>query len=167
MRPFTPGDTVVYPTVGTGIIRAIEDFSVEGISQPMYVIWFSRHQMTQRVPTTTDKLRGLSTKKETEEALRKLVGRRKKIRAHPHVVKRIHDAQLNSGALSDLTELVCNLFVTEGEVQSYTNMQVSEEATARLVDELAALGGLSDAVVYGLVEEALTTKKLPAELKRL
>lgn len=167
MRLFAPGDTVVYPTVGVGTIQAVENFCVGGISQPMYVIWFDRQQMTQRVPITTDLLRSLSTKTETERALHKLVARRKKIRGHPHVVKRVHDAQLNSGILADLAELVCNLFITEGEAQSYTNMQVSEEANARLVDELVAISGLPDSVVYGLVEEALTTKKLPAELKRL
>ncbi len=167
MRPFSPGDTVIYPAHGVGTVQSIETSTVNGAVQPMYRIWFARQQMTVHVPLDNQSLREITTKKAMEQALQKLIANRKKVRGYPHQVQRFHNAKLTSGVISELTQLVCNLFVPEGEERSYANLQLAEEATARLVDELSLIMELPDSTVYGLVEEALTTKKLPPELKRL
>ena len=161
MRHFSPRETVVYPAHGVGTIRAVRNLTVEGIPQEMYVIDLTQGGVTLHVPLENNALRPLVTKKEMEVALKKLTGNRKRLRGYPHHIKRAYEQKLASGDITLLTELVRDTYVSEGQVQSYSLQQIAEKALTRLVDELAAVTGRSESVVYALVEEALATKGYP------
>ena len=47
---FAPGDFVVYPTHGVGLVTGVEDVSISGQSLSLFVIEFEQDRMTLRGP---------------------------------------------------------------------------------------------------------------------
>ena len=145
---FKPGDHVVYPAHGVGMVTAIETREVAGMELEMLVIEFEKEKMTLRIPlgkVDSAGLRGLSSKKDMQDALKTLKGKVRIKRTMWSRRAQEYEAKINSGSLVQVAEVVRDLFRNADQPdQSYSERQIYQSALERLVRELAAIDRVSE-----------------------
>ncbi|KAF0116672.1 MAG: CarD family transcriptional regulator [Hyphomonadaceae bacterium] len=143
LEGFQIDEFVVYPAHGVGKVVGVETQIVVGMNLEVYVIAFVQDKMTLRVPTHKAKtcgLRGLSSTRTVNEALRTLTGRARVKRAMWSRRAQEYEAKINSGDLISIAEVVRDLFrATEQPEQSYSERQLYEAALDRMAREFAAI----------------------------
>ena len=140
---FKPGDYVVYPTHGVGMVEAVEISEIAGEKLKLFVISFDRDRMTLRVPVTKAVSTGLrrgTPKKQMEDALQTLKGRARIKRSMWSRRAQEYEAKINSGDPVAIAEVVRDLFRNVGQPdQSFSERQIYEAARDRLASEVAAV----------------------------
>ena len=140
---FKPGDYVVYPTHGVGMVEAIETQEIAGHKLKLFVISFDRDRMTLRVPVAkveTSGLRKLSSRKRMDGALETLKGRARVKRTMWSRRAQEYEAKINSGDPIAIAEVVRDLHRNVGQPdQSFSERQIYESARDRLAYEVAAV----------------------------
>jgi len=173
MQTFIAHDIVIYPAHGVGTIIGIEPHRLTKTTEPvdLYVINFPRHKLTLRVPLTNADLRPISTKIDMGSALSELIRPRKKTGRLWSQRQKGYHSDLNSGDIGKITTLTRNLYATDLEQaqgkQSYSEREIYDEAFIRVAEELAAVAQIEVSTAEALIDQALTTKVLPPELKKL
>lgn len=144
-RSFTTGDTVLYPAHGVGTLISIEEQEVAGLKLEVFVINFERDKMTLRVPTNKAVENGLVVLSDivNEQTLGRILkivsGGRKIKRAMWSRRAQEFEQKTHSGDLIALSEVVRDLNRSRDEetTNSYSEQQILEAATRRLIDILA------------------------------
>jgi len=156
---FKTGEHIVYPAHGVGRIMAIEEQEIAGFKLELFVVTFAKEKMTLRVPTSkvvTVGMRKLSTAPAIEKALEVLTGRARVKRTMWSRRAQEYEAKINSGDLIATSEVVRDLYRSEAQPeQSYSERQLYETALARLVDEIAAVEGLTETEALKRVDTSL------------
>jgi CarD family transcriptional regulator len=158
---FKPGDHVVYPAHGVGMVTSIEMREVAGLELEMLVIEFDKEKMTLRIPVgkvDTAGLRGLASKKEMQDALKTLKGKVRIKRTMWSRRAQEYEAKINSGDLVQIAEVVRDLYRNADQPdQSYSERQIYQAALERLVRELAAVERVEEEKALAKVEDILST----------
>lgn len=158
---FKPGDHVVYPAHGVGMVTSIETREVAGLELEMLVIEFDKEKMTLRIPVgkvDTAGLRGLASKKEMQDALKTLKGKVRIKRTMWSRRAQEYEAKINSGDLVQIAEVVRDLYRNADQPdQSYSERQIYQAALERLVRELAAVERVEEEKALAKVEDILST----------
>ncbi|MEO0348257.1 MAG: CarD family transcriptional regulator [Pseudomonadota bacterium] len=140
---FNINDLVVYPAHGVGQICDIETQTIGGTSIDVYVINFERDKMTLRVPVKRVKncgLRTLATKDEFDNIMTVLSGKAKNRRGMWSRKAQEFESKINSGDLSQIAEVVRDLFKNAGDPdRSYSERVIYENALNRICSEYAAV----------------------------
>ncbi len=157
---FKPGDYVVYPTHGVGMVESIEISEIAGEKLKLFVISFDRDRMTLRVPVTkalSTGLRRVTPKKQMDEALQTLKGRARIKRSMWSRRAQEYEAKINSGDPIAIAEVVRDLFRNVGQPdQSFSERQIYEAARERLAGEVAAIDKTDLEAATERLEELLT-----------
>lgn len=134
---------VVYPTHGVGKITDIETEELYGTTQSFFVIFFSGHKMTLRVPVERAKkagLRPLSDGDDMDKAFKALSGKAK-VKRNVMWSKRqqLYESKINSGNIVYIAEVVRDLHPNvDLPDRSYSERMIYESAFDRLAGEVAA-----------------------------
>ena len=155
-----PGDHVVYPAHGVGLIKSIQKQEIAGEKLEFLVVEFEKERMTLRIPTTkveTAGLRSLSTKKDMQAAMKTLTGKVRVRRAMWSRRAQEYEAKINSGNPVSIAEVVRDLYRNADQPdQSYSERQIYQSALERLTRELA---------VVEKIDEDAAEKKVVAQLR--
>ena len=153
------GDYVVYPTHGVGKISGLETQEIAGQKLRLFVIDFKKDRMTLRVPVqkaSDSGLRGLSTRKVMDSALKTLRGRSRAKRTMWSRRAQEYEAKINSGDPVSIAEVVRDLHRGDDQPdQSYSERQMYQAALDRLARELAALERIDEAAATQKLEQLL------------
>ena len=145
---FKKNDFIVYPAHGVGRVVEIEEQEIAGIKLELYVIDFEKEKMRLRVPTNKADgvgMRKLSTRAEIELGLKVLEGRPRVKRTMWSRRAQEYEAKINSGDLTQVCEVVRDLFrAGDQPEQSYSERQLYEAALDRMSREVAAVKKLDD-----------------------
>ncbi len=156
---FAPGDFVVYPTHGVGLVTGIEEVSISGQSLSLFVIEFEQDRMTLRVPfdkAEKSGLRNLSSKDRMKSALTTLKGTPKVKRTMWSRRAQEYEAKINSGDPVSIAEVVRDLFrKSDQQEQSYSERQIYQAALGRLAREFAAIERIDQEKATEKLEGAL------------
>ena len=140
---FSPGDYVVYPTHGVGVVTNVEMQEIAGQKLKLFVISFDEDRMTLRVPVAkvvTSGLRKLTSRKKMDVALETLKGRARVKRTMWSRRAQEYELKINSGDPLLIAEVVRDLHRKSGQPeQSFSERQIFESACHRLAMELAAI----------------------------
>ena len=140
---FKTGEYVVYPSHGVGVIVAIEEQEVAGLTLELFVISFEQDKLTLRVPVakiTSVGMRKLAEEDAVNKALETVTGRARVKRTMWSRRAQEYEAKINSGDLVSIAEVVRDLFRADDQPeQSYSERQIFEGAASRLARELAAM----------------------------
>jgi len=146
--PFSKGEYVVYPTHGVGKVTGIETREIAGEKLKLFVILFDKEKMTLRVPVTKadhSGLRGLSSRKIMDSAMKTLRGRSRVKRTMWSRRAQEYEAKINSGDPISIAEVVRDLHRKEDQPdQSYSERQIYQAALDRLARELAAIENINE-----------------------
>ena len=158
-KTFKPGDKVIYPSHGMGYISALESHEIAGEKLSVYVIYFEQARMKLRLPITKAKssgLRGLSSSKQMEEALRTLKTKGKVRRTMWARRAQEYELKINSGNPSAIAEVLRDLHrnATQPD-QSYSERQIYQDAMARFSRELCAVEVLTEEKAIEAIQTAL------------
>ena len=150
---------MVYPSHGVGKIVAIEEQEVAGFKLELFVITFEKDKMTLRVPTAKAQqvgMRKLAEPAIVEKALEVLTGRARIKRTMWSRRAQEYEAKINSGDLIAVAEVVRDLHRSEAQPeQSYSERQLYEAATDRVMREVAAVRKVTEKEATKLLEERL------------
>ncbi len=142
-KAFKAGQYIVYPAHGVGKVIGIEQETVAGFDVELYVVEFEQDKMTLRVPTTKAVkagMRALSNELILKDAFTTLKGRARIKRTMWSRRAQEYEAKINSGDLILVSEVVRDLHRTDAQPeQSYSERQLYERATDRMVREVAAI----------------------------
>lgn len=140
---FKTGEHIVYPAHGVGLITAIEEQEVAGLTLELFVISFEQDKLTLRVPVAKIKsvgMRKLAEEDEVNKALETVTGRARVKRTMWSRRAQEYEAKINSGDLVSIAEVTRDLFRADDQPeQSYSERQIFEAASSRLARELAAM----------------------------
>jgi len=140
---FKTGEYVVYPAHGVGLITAIEEQEVAGLTLELFVISFEQDKLTLRVPVTKIKsvgMRKLAEDDLVKKALETVTGRARVKRTMWSRRAQEYEAKINSGDLISISEVVRDLFRSEEQPeQSYSERQLFEQAMDRMSREIGAV----------------------------
>ena len=154
-----PGDYVVYPTHGVGMVKKVETQTIGEASLEMVVVNFEQDKMILHVPVTkvsSSGMRKLSSKDIMKSALTTLKGRARIKRTMWSRRAQEYEAKINSGDPVSIAEVVRDLHVRVGEPeQSYSERQLYEAALDRLSRELAAVEGVKQDQAETKIEKTL------------
>ena len=157
---FKPGDHVVYPAHGVGLVTAIETREVAGMELEMLVIEFDKEKMILRIPigkVDSAGLRGLASKKDMHDALKTLKGKVRIKRTMWSRRAQEYEAKINSGDLVQVAEVVRDLYRNADQPdQSYSERQIYQAALERLVRELAAIDRVDEEKAQEKLEAILS-----------
>ena len=157
---FKPGDHVVYPAHGVGMVTAIETREVAGMELEMLVIEFDKEKMTLRIPVgkvDSAGLRGLASKKDMQDALKTLKGKVRIKRTMWSRRAQEYEAKINSGDPASIAEVVRDLHRNASQPdQSYSERQMYQAALARLARESAAIESIDPEAAAQLPEEMMS-----------
>ena len=156
---FNPGDLVVYPAHGVGIVENIETHEIAGQSVSLYTIFFDKHRMRLKVPVgkvRASGLRRLSTKERIKDALNTLQGRSRIKRMMWSRRAQEYEAKINSGDPVSIAEVVRDLHRADDQPeQSYSERIIYQQALERLARELAAVEKIDEQKATERLEEVL------------
>ncbi|MHB8528954.1 MAG: CarD family transcriptional regulator [Caulobacteraceae bacterium] len=156
---FSIGDHVVYPAHGVGVVAAVEDQNVVGVTLEVYVISFDHEKMTLRVPTKKARTAGLRALAEgtiVSQALFTLKGRARVKRTMWSRRAQEYEAKINSGDLVSIAEVVRDLHRSESQPeQSYSERQLYESALDRMAREVAAIERIDRDAAISLLHKSL------------
>jgi len=157
---FKAGQFVVYPAHGVGKVTGVEQEVIAGFDIETYVVHFEQDKMTLRVPTmkaATSGMRALSNELILKDAFTTLKGRARIKRTMWSRRAQEYEAKINSGDLILVAEVVRDLHRTDAQPeQSYSERQLYERATDRMVREVAAIKKTDRGVALEEVLETLT-----------
>jgi len=140
---FKTGQFIVYPAHGVGKVTGIE-----------------QDKMTLRVPTAkaaTSGMRALSNELILKDSFTTLKGRARIKRTMWSRRAQEYEAKINSGDLILVSEVVRDLHRTDAQPeQSYSERQLYERATDRMVREVAAIKKVDRGTALEEVLETLT-----------
>jgi CarD family transcriptional regulator len=170
---FKTGEYIVYPAHGVGLITAIEEQEVAGLTLELFVISFEQDKLTLRVPVSKIKsvgMRKLAEESLVKKALETVTGRARVKRTMWSRRAQEYEAKINSGDLIAISEVVRDLYRSEEQPeQSYSERQLFEQAMDRMSREIAAVNKLTLTEAVQLIEKQLaksprrTTKTEAAE----
>ena len=140
---FKTGEYIVYPAHGVGLITAIEEQMVAGLTLELFVISFEQDKLTLRVPVSKIKsvgMRKLAEEPLVKKALETVTGRARVKRTMWSRRAQEYEAKINSGDLIAISEVVRDLYRSEDQPeQSYSERQLYEAALDRLSREIAVV----------------------------
>ena len=156
---FKTGEFVVYPAHGVGIIVAIEEQEVAGLTLELFVISFEQDKLTLRVPVAKVKsvgMRKLAEEDEIKKALDTVTGRARVKRTMWSRRAQEYEAKINSGDLIAISEVVRDLYRSEDQPeQSYSERQLFEQAMDRMSREVGSVRKLTLTETVQLIEKQL------------
>lgn len=156
---FKTGEYVVYPAHGVGMIVAIEEQEVAGLTLELFVISFEQDKLTLRVPVAKIKsvgMRKLAEEDEVKKALDTVTGRARVKRTMWSRRAQEYEAKINSGDLIAISEVVRDLYRSEEQPeQSYSERQLFEQAMDRMSREISAVKKLTITEAVQLIEKQL------------
>jgi len=157
---FKSGQFIVYPAHGVGKVTGIEQDVIAGFDIETYVVHFEQDKMTLRVPTAkaaTSGMRALSNELILKDSFTTLKGRARIKRTMWSRRAQEYEAKINSGDLILVAEVVRDLHRTDAQPeQSYSERQLYERATDRMVREVAAIKKTDRGTALEEVLETLT-----------
>jgi len=157
---FKAGQFIVYPAHGVGKVTGVEQDVIAGFDIETYVVHFEQDKMTLRVPTlkaATSGMRALSNELILKDAFTTLKGRARIKRTMWSRRAQEYEAKINSGDLILVAEVVRDLHRTDAQPeQSYSERQLYERATDRMVREVAAIKKVDRGAALEEVLETLT-----------
>jgi len=157
---FKAGQFIVYPAHGVGKVTGIEQDVIAGFDIETYAVHFEQDKMTLRVPTmkaATSGMRALSNELILKDAFTTLKGRARIKRTMWSRRAQEYEAKINSGDLILVAEVVRDLHRTDAQPeQSYSERQLYERATDRMVREVAAIKKTDRGAALEDVLETLT-----------
>jgi CarD family transcriptional regulator len=166
---YSVGDFIVYPSHGVGEITDIQTFEIAEEKLEMYNVMFDKEKMTLKIPTIKAKeigLRKVSSRNEMKKTLEILKGKAKIRRTMWSRRAQEYEAKINSGILTELTEVVRDLFRNSNQPeQSYSERQLYESARDRLAREVAVVEKTDDDKAVEKIEIILNdaTRKSSSE----
>ena len=110
---YSVGDFIVYPSHGVGEVTDIQTFEIAEEKLEMYNVIFDKEKMTLKIPTIKAKeigIRKVSSRNEMKKTLEILKGKAKIRRTMWSRRAQEYEAKINSGILTELTEVVRDLF---------------------------------------------------------
>jgi CarD family transcriptional regulator len=153
---FKTGEYIVYPAHGVGLITAIEEQEVAGLTLELFVISFEQDKLTLRVPVSKIKsvgMRKLAEEPVVKKALETVTGRARIKRTMWSRRAQEYEAKINSGDLIAISEVVRDLYRSEEQPeQSYSERQLFEQAMDRMSREIAAVNKLTLTEAVQLIE---------------
>ena len=159
---FKTGEFVVYPAHGVGVVVAIEEQEVAGLTLELFVISFEQDKLTLRVPVAKVKsvgMRKLAEDEEVKRALDTVTGRARVKRTMWSRRAQEYEAKINSGDLIAISEVVRDLYRSEEQPeQSYSERQLYESALDRMVRELAAVENIEHDKAREMLSVSLAKK---------
>jgi CarD family transcriptional regulator len=156
---FRTGEYIVYPAHGVGLITAIEEQEVAGLSLELFVISFEQDKLTLRVPVA--KIKSVGMRKLAEDdlvsrALDTLTGRARVKRTMWSRRAQEYEAKINSGDLISISEVVRDLYRSDEQPeQSYSERQLFEQAMDRMSREIGAVNKVTLTEAAQLIEKNL------------
>ena len=157
---FKAGQFIVYPAHGVGKVIGIERETVAGFDIELYVVLFEQDKMTLRVPTSKAEaagMRALSNELILKDSFTTLKGRARIKRTMWSRRAQEYEAKINSGDLILVSEVVRDLHRTDAQPeQSYSERQLYERATDRMVREVAAIKKVDRGIALDEVLDILT-----------
>ena len=166
---YSVGDFIVYPSHGVGEITAIQTFEIAEEKLEMYNVIFDKEKMTLKIPTIKAKeigIRKVSSRNEMKKTLEILKSKAKIRRTMWSRRAQEYEAKINSGILTELTEVVRDLFRNSNQPeQSYSERQLYESARDRLAREVAVVEKTDDIKAVEKIEIILNdaTRKTGSE----
>jgi CarD family transcriptional regulator len=156
---FKTGEFIVYPAHGVGVIVAIEEQEVAGLTLELFVISFEQDKLTLRVPVTKIKSVGMRKLAEDDlvsQALHTVTGRARVKRTMWSRRAQEYEAKINSGDLISIAEVVRDLYRSDDQPeQSYSERQLFEQAMDRMSREIAAVNKITLTEAIQLIEKNL------------
>jgi CarD family transcriptional regulator len=156
---FKTGEYIVYPAHGVGLITAIEEQEVAGLTLELFVISFEQDKLTLRVPVSKIKsvgMRKLAEEPLVKKALDTVTGRARVKRTMWSRRAQEYEAKINSGDLIAISEVVRDLYRSEDQPeQSYSERQLFEQAMDRMSREIGAVNKLTLTEAVQLIEKNL------------
>ena len=156
---FRPGDHVVYPTHGVGLVQGVEKENIGGNNLDLVVVTFDNDRMTLRVPTNkmdASGLRQISSRKEIDDAVNTLRGRARVKRTMWSRRAQEYETKINSGDPESIAQVVRDLHRNVGQPdQSFSERQIYEMALERLAGEVAAVDGTNPEIAVEKLEQIL------------
>ena len=156
---FRPGDHVVYPTHGVGLVQGVEKENIGGNNLDLVVVTFDNDRMTLRVPTNkmdASGLRQISSRKEMDDAVNTLKGRARVKRTMWSRRAQEYETKINSGDPGSIAQVVRDLHRNVGQPdQSFSERQIYEVALERLAGEVAAVDGTNPEIAVEKLEQIL------------
>lgn len=144
---FKTGEFIVYPAHGVGQITDIETQEVAGMSLELFVINFEQDKLTLRVPVAKVNsvgMRKLADEATIDKSLVTVTGRARVKRTMWSRRAQEYEAKINSGDLIQISEVVRDLYRSEGQPeQSYSERQLFEAAMERMSRELSSVNRLT------------------------
>ena len=156
---FKTGEYIVYPAHGVGLITAIEEQEVAGLTLELFVISFEQDKLTLRVPVA--KIKSVGMRKLAEEdlvrrALDTVTGRARVKRTMWSRRAQEYEAKINSGDLISISEVVRDLYRSDDQPeQSYSERQLFEQAMDRMSREIGAVNKVTLTEAIQLIEKNL------------
>lgn len=150
LAQFEPNEYVVYPAHGVGRIVSQDELRVGGVNYRCWVINFERKKMTLRVTLGSlgeKELRKLSNSSTITQVINVLNAKPRANQGMWNQKARAYNQKIHSGDLIALAEVIRDLYKRgdDGEiVPSYSEHLLYREALDRLVDEIAAIKGITD-----------------------
>ena len=166
---YSVGDFIVYPSHGVGEVTDIQTFEIADEKLEMYNVIFDKEKMTLKIPTIKAKeigIRKVSSRNEMKKTLEILKGKPKIRRTMWSRRAQEYEAKINSGILTELTEVVRDLFRNSSQPeQSYSERQLYESARDRLAREVAVVEKTDDDIAVEKIEIILNdaTRKSSSE----
>ena len=166
---YSVGDFIVYPSHGVGEITAIQTFEIAEEKLEMYNVIFDKEKMTLKIPIIKAKeigIRKVSSRNEMKKTLEILKSKAKIRRTMWSRRAQEYEAKINSGVLTELTEVVRDLFRNSNQPeQSYSERQLYESARDRLAREVAVVEKTDDIKAVEKIEIILNdaTRKTSSE----
>ena len=153
---YSVGDFIVYPSHGVGEVTDIQTFEIAEEKLEMYNVIFDKEKMTLKIPTIKAKeigIRKVSSRNEMKKTLEILKGKAKIRRTMWSRRAQEYEAKINSGILTELTEVVRDLFRNSNQPeQSYSERQLYESARDRLAREVAVVEKTDDDIAVEKIE---------------
>lgn len=156
---FKTGEYVVYPAHGVGMITAIEEQEIAGLTLELFVVSFEQDKLTLRVPVAKIKsvgMRKLAEEDEITRALETVTGRARVKRTMWSRRAQEYEAKINSGDLIAISEVVRDLYRSDDQPeQSYSERQLFEQAMDRMSREVGSVRKLTLTEAVQAIEKQL------------
>jgi CarD family transcriptional regulator len=161
-QDFKIGELIVYPAHGVGQIVSIDEQEIGGAKLELFVINFSKHKMTMRIPTgkiVSVGMRKLSEGSMVNRVLETLKGRARSSRTMWSHRAKEYEAKINSGNIVSIAEVVRDLYRSESQAQqTYSDGQLFNAALNRLSCEIAAVLSITETEAVKEIEAALAKR---------
>jgi CarD family transcriptional regulator len=154
---FVEGDSVVYPNHGAGCISGVEEKTIFGEIRRYYVVYLPDTELTVSIPADGETgLRACADEEGVEEALTVLGGETTQMPPNWNHRLKHNKEKIRSGELSQVAEVVRNLYVYGAEHGLSTGERnMLMKARQILASEIALSRDLQVAEADKLVEDAL------------